>query len=150
MPLPAFARIVDARLQIVAVGAGVVSEVTRRRFAGPPATERIRIDLALSVMTPSEARAWSAWVEALEGRLGVIDIAMRSSLSPQTAATLSLEAAAGQGASRIVLENSSSERVQAGTMIAVGTQDGSQQVVMLLEDVAPGGTQSVEIAPRLR
>jgi hypothetical protein len=73
---------------------------------------------------------------------------MRSSLSPQPVATIALAVSAAPGASRFNLTTTA--LVPAGTMITVGAQNGTQQLVMVLQDIQPGGMQSVEIAPRLR
>lgn len=146
--LPAFVRIAEARLWISPGPSDPLSEVTRRRIAGPPLTEAWRCDIALAPFGVVDLPQWDAFLEGLDGRLGIVDLSMTSALSPQPLATVSLGAAATYGASAVSLTVAGAA-LPAGSVLSVGAVDGTEQIVECLT-AAPIGTTLIEIAPRLR
>lgn len=150
MALPAFCKIAEARLRIsTAPGSPLRSAVDRRHLAPPPVRELWVCEIALTAMALTDLPAFQAWLEAFDGRAGDVDIAMSAAFSPQPAATVALAATAAQMASEITIDVAGAA-LPAGTLIAIGTQDGTQQVVEVLTEATVGTGRVVPIAPRIR
>lgn len=150
MPLPSFAKIVEARLRIsTAPGSALRSSIDRRHAAPPPVRELWVCELALAPMRASDVTAWQVWLESFNGRAGDVDINMTTALSPQPAATIALASPVAAYASEILIDVSG-EGVPAGTLITLGTQDGTQQLVEVLEAAPLGAGRLVPVAPRVR
>jgi hypothetical protein len=146
--LPSFAKIQEARLYLSGLPTGGASEVTRRRLVGPPLQRTWRLSIGIAPFHPDNSDAWIAYVAGRDGLLGAVHVSMTGALSQAYAGTLALAANAPALARQLSL--TASQTVLPGTMITVGTVDGTHQLLEVLDRIEAGATTSVRIAPYLR
>ena len=154
MTWPAVAKIVEARLRIVAPSYGARSAMHRKGTFGPQLAERWECEIALAPMSRAQARVYEAWLASLRGRLNAFLMPAAAGFlthSATAAGTITTQPVAGDDELAVTF-SAAGPALAAGTLIAIGAPTAAAyQVVELLAAVTPNGAEQViSIAPRRR
>lgn len=148
--LPSYAKIKELRLCIPAPSEAFERPANLQVLTGTPYTEAWTGDIVFADMLRDSAKAFSAWMASLDGRVTAFRMALTAGkFSRAYSGTSALAAAPALGADRIQLDLTGT--LYRGTRITVGNiESGPFQLFDVLETVSPNEGAVVRVAPRVR
>jgi hypothetical protein len=150
---PATARIVELQLAVATVNfANGERPLNGKRAPGPGFTEAWRGQIAFAPMNAADHRAFVAYLESLDGRVNPFALRLKGGFASQAvAASATVATAPPRGAGSISVTFGAAVSLLPGTLIALGDYTSSTfQLVELLDAATGSGTQTLNIAPRIR
>lgn len=144
--LPAYAKIRELRMRIVLAKQEQVRVGNLKRMAGPTFSEQWQAKVAFASLSRQNNAALAAIIASCDGKSGTLALPLAAGYATRTASDTTLLDATVPAQDYINIANSGII-YSVGTLLAIGTIDGTFQLVEVVERPSP---VTMRVAPRIR